>query len=79
MLSMYIFVVADRIHNLVTYLQEFRSLGHHLLLNTYTKLKDIVHLDNFIKDRKSGDDDVDPEVVSHWLFFFPVPIRRAQF
>ena len=62
---MYIFVVSNCIHNLVTYLQEFRSLGlpnaNHttLLLNTYTKLKDIVHLDSFIRDRKSGDDDTD--------------------
>ena len=46
---------AQRIHNLVTYLQELHSLGvansDHttLLLNTYTKLKDAARLDNFIK------------------------------
>jgi hypothetical protein len=46
---------AQRIHNLVTYLQELHSLGlanaDHttLLLNTYTKLKDVGRLDNFIK------------------------------
>jgi hypothetical protein len=46
---------AQRIHNLVTYLQELHSLGlanaDHttLLLNTYTKLKDVARLDSFIK------------------------------
>ncbi|KAI0271206.1 hypothetical protein BGY98DRAFT_1126715 [Russula aff. rugulosa BPL654] len=46
---------AQRIHNLVTYLQELHSLGvansDHttLLLNTYTKLKDAARLDSFIK------------------------------
>ena len=46
---------AQRIHNLVTYLQELHSLGlanaDHttLLLNTYTKLKDVSRLDSFIK------------------------------
>jgi hypothetical protein len=49
------FLDAQRIHNLVTYLQELHSLGlansDHttLLLNTYTKLKDVVRLDSFIK------------------------------
>ncbi|EIN07034.1 hypothetical protein PUNSTDRAFT_114539 [Punctularia strigosozonata HHB-11173 SS5] len=49
------FLDAQRIHNLVTYLQELHSLGlanaDHttLLLNTYTKLKDVLRLDNFIK------------------------------
>ncbi len=49
------FLDAQRIHNLVTYLQELHSLGlansDHttLLLNTYTKLKDITRLDSFIK------------------------------
>ncbi|KIM77475.1 hypothetical protein PILCRDRAFT_76651 [Piloderma croceum F 1598] len=64
------FLDAQRIHNLVTYLQELHSLGlanaDHttLLLNTYTKLKDVTRLDTFIKTesrRKStnanGDDD----------------------
>lgn len=46
---------AQRIHNLTTYLQELHSLGlansDHttLLLNTYTKLKDVARLDSFIK------------------------------
>lgn len=49
------FLDAQRIHNLVTYLQELHNLGlansDHttLLLNTYTKLKDVVRLDSFIK------------------------------
>lgn len=49
------FLDAQRIHNLVTYLQELHSLGvansDHttLLLNTYTKLKDATRLDSFIK------------------------------
>ena len=49
------FLDAQRIHNLVTYLQELHSLGlansDHttLLLNTYTKLKDVSRLDSFIK------------------------------
>ncbi|KAF8958030.1 hypothetical protein BDZ97DRAFT_1762462 [Flammula alnicola] len=46
---------AQRINNLVTYLQELHSLGlanaDHttLLLSTYTKLKDVARLDSFIK------------------------------
>ncbi|KAF8163747.1 hypothetical protein B0H34DRAFT_795410 [Crassisporium funariophilum] len=57
---------AQRIHNLVTYLQELHSLGlanaDHttLLLNTYTKLKDVTRLDSFIKTesrRNSSDSD----------------------
>ncbi|GJJ12060.1 hypothetical protein Clacol_006301 [Clathrus columnatus] len=49
------FLDAQRIHNLTTYLQELHSLGlansDHttLLLNTYTKLKDVSRLDSFIK------------------------------
>ncbi|KAF8575784.1 hypothetical protein K439DRAFT_1397850 [Ramaria rubella] len=49
------FLDAQRIHNLTTYLQELHALGlansDHttLLLNTYTKLKDVSRLDNFIK------------------------------
>ncbi|EMD38025.1 hypothetical protein CERSUDRAFT_113136 [Gelatoporia subvermispora B] len=49
------FLDAQRIHNLVTYLQELHSMGlansDHttLLLNTYTKLKDVTRLDSFIK------------------------------
>lgn len=49
------FLDAQRIHNLVTYLQELHSLGRAnsdhttLLLNTYTKLKDVSRLDAFIK------------------------------
>ncbi|OCH92268.1 hypothetical protein OBBRIDRAFT_773774 [Obba rivulosa] len=49
------FLDAQRIHNLVTYLQELHSMGlansDHttLLLNTYTKLKDVARLDSFIK------------------------------
>jgi len=57
------FLDSQRIHNLVTYLQELHSLGvansDHttLLLNTYTKLKDVARLDSFIKTeskRESG-------------------------
>ncbi|KAF6763702.1 vacuolar membrane protein [Ephemerocybe angulata] len=60
------FLDSQRIHNLVTYLQELHSLGvansDHttLLLNTYTKLKDVNRLDSFIKTeskRDSGDPD----------------------
>ncbi|KAH9910785.1 uncharacterized protein BXZ73DRAFT_93587 [Epithele typhae] len=62
------FLDAQRIHNLVTYLQELHSLGlansDHttLLLNTYTKLKDVSRLDSFIKReslRTTGDGDKD--------------------
>jgi len=48
---------AQRIHNLVNYLQELHSHGlansDHttLLLNCYTKLKDVARLDQFIKVR----------------------------
>ncbi|KAG5633141.1 hypothetical protein H0H81_010593, partial [Sphagnurus paluster] len=51
------FLDAQGIHHLVTYFQELHSLGlansDHitLLLNTYTKLKDITHLDSFIKTK----------------------------
>ncbi|EIW51849.1 uncharacterized protein TRAVEDRAFT_24905 [Trametes versicolor FP-101664 SS1] len=54
------FLDAQRIHNLVTYLQELHSLGlansDHttLLLNTYTKLKDVTRLDRFIKCESLG-------------------------
>ncbi|KAG7448346.1 uncharacterized protein BT62DRAFT_947390 [Guyanagaster necrorhizus] len=60
------FLDAQRIHNLVNYLQELHSLGlansDHttLLLNTYTKLKDVSRLDSFIKTesrRNSTDSD----------------------
>ncbi|PPQ73707.1 hypothetical protein CVT24_007262, partial [Panaeolus cyanescens] len=53
---------AQRIHNLVTYLQELHSLGlanaDHttLLLNTYTKLKDVSRLDSFIKTESRRND-----------------------
>ena len=59
---------AQRIHNLVTYLQELHTRGlansDHttLLLNTYTKLKDVTRLENFIKTesrRTSADSEVD--------------------
>ncbi|KAG6901941.1 hypothetical protein C0995_006463 [Termitomyces sp. Mi166 len=58
------FLDAQRIHNLVTYLQELHSLGlansDHttLLLNTYTKLKDVTRLDSFIKteSKRNGED-----------------------
>lgn len=52
---LYQFLDAQRIHNLTTYLQELHSFGlansDHttLLLNTYTKLKDVARLDSFIK------------------------------
>jgi len=54
---------AQRIHNLVTYLQELHSLGlanaDHttLLLNTYTKLKDVSRLETFIKTESRRDSD----------------------
>jgi hypothetical protein len=49
------FLDAQRIHNLVTYLQELHRLGFAnadhttLLLNTYTKLKDVTRLDSFVR------------------------------
>lgn len=49
------FLDAQRIPNLVTYLQELHTRGlanaDHttLLLNTYTKLKDVARLDSFVK------------------------------
>ena len=49
------FLDAQRIHNLVNYLQELHSHNlantEHttLLLNCYTKLKDVARLDQFIK------------------------------
>ncbi|THH12547.1 hypothetical protein EW146_g7591 [Bondarzewia mesenterica] len=63
------FLDAQRIHNLVTYLQELHSLGvansDHttLLLNTYTKLKDVARLDSFIKteSRRSTDGELDKD------------------
>ena len=62
----YQFLDSQRIHNLVTYLQELHSLGvansDHttLLLNTYTKLKDVNRLDQFIKT-ESKRDSADPD------------------
>ncbi|TCD67894.1 hypothetical protein EIP91_011828 [Steccherinum ochraceum] len=62
------FLDAQRIHNLATYLQDLHALGlansDHttLLLNTYTKLKDVNRLDSFIKTesrRSSGNDETD--------------------
>ncbi|KAL0580217.1 Vacuolar protein sorting-associated protein 11 [Marasmius crinis-equi] len=66
------FLDAQRIHSLVTYLQELHAQGlansDHttLLLNTYTKLKDVSRLDNFIKTESksrtqdsSGDHDAE--------------------
>jgi vacuolar protein sorting-associated protein 11 len=59
------FLDAQRIHNLVTYLQELHALGlanaDHttLLLNTYTKLKDVARLDSFIKTESRRGDDSD--------------------
>ncbi|KAG1721987.1 uncharacterized protein EDB91DRAFT_1175471 [Suillus paluster] len=56
------FLDAQRIHNLVTYLQELHALGlanaDHttLLLNTYTKLKDVTRLDSFIKTESRRSD-----------------------
>ena len=53
---------AQRIHNLVTYLQELHSLrlanpGHTTLLNTCTKLKDVSRLNTLIKaESRLGDD-----------------------
>lgn len=56
------FLDAQRIHNLVTYLQELHALGlanaDHttLLLNTYTKLKDVTRLETFIRtESRRGD------------------------
>ncbi|PPQ64791.1 hypothetical protein CVT26_002623, partial [Gymnopilus dilepis] len=51
---------AQRIHNLVTYLQELHAQGlanaDHttLLLNAYTKLKDVARLDQFVKAEARG-------------------------
>ncbi|KAI0086320.1 hypothetical protein BDY19DRAFT_894941 [Irpex rosettiformis] len=62
------FLDAQRIHDLVTYLQELHNLGlansDHttLLLNTYTKLKDVARLDSFIKTesrRTNGEDETE--------------------
>ncbi|OAX34310.1 hypothetical protein K503DRAFT_456147 [Rhizopogon vinicolor AM-OR11-026] len=59
------FLDAQRIHNLVTYLQELHALGlanaDHttLLLNTYTKLKDVARLDSFIKTESLRSDAAD--------------------
>ena len=56
---------AQRIHNLVTYLQELHARGlanaDHttLLLNTYTKLKDVARLDSFIKSEARREDSAD--------------------
>ncbi|KAF9651477.1 hypothetical protein BDM02DRAFT_3154289 [Thelephora ganbajun] len=56
------FLDAQRIHNLVTYLQELHAMGlansDHttLLLNTYTKLKDVARLDSFIKTESKRSD-----------------------
>ena len=61
------FLDSQRIHNLVTYLQELHSLGvanaDHttLLLNTYTKLKDLSRLDSFIKLESKRNRDGDPD------------------
>ena len=63
-LTLYKLLDAQRIHNLVTYLQELHSHGlanaDHttLLLNTYTKLKDVARLDSFIKteSRRNAED-----------------------
>ncbi|TFY60015.1 hypothetical protein EVJ58_g5412 [Rhodofomes roseus] len=57
------FLDAQRIHNLVTYLQELHAQGRAnadhttLLLNTYTKLKDVSRLDSFIKREASRETD----------------------
>jgi hypothetical protein len=64
----------QRIHNLVTYLQELHSLGlansDHttLLLNTYTNLKDVAHLDSFIKTESLQSGDGFPSVSAGWYF-----------
>ena len=57
------FLDAQRIHNLVTYLQELHAQGRAnadhttLLLNTYTKLKDVSRLDSFIKREAARETD----------------------
>ncbi|KAF8306968.1 hypothetical protein DL93DRAFT_2178260 [Clavulina sp. PMI_390] len=54
------FLDAQQIHNLATYLQELHTKGlanaDHttLLLNTYTKLRDVSRLDAFIKSSTTG-------------------------
>ncbi|KAF5330983.1 hypothetical protein D9619_005205 [Psilocybe cf. subviscida] len=66
---------AQRIHNLVTYLQELHSLGlanaDHttLLLNTYTKLKDVARLDSFIKTESRRQVDPSDNTVTEELPF----------
>ncbi|KAI0717610.1 hypothetical protein C8Q72DRAFT_983195, partial [Fomitopsis betulina] len=57
------FLDAQRIHNLVAYLQELHAQGRAnadhttLLLNTYTKLKDVSRLDSFIKREAARETD----------------------
>ncbi|KAH7108049.1 hypothetical protein BKA62DRAFT_648793 [Auriculariales sp. MPI-PUGE-AT-0066] len=61
------FLDAQRIHNLTTYLQELHARGlansDHttLLLNTYTKLKDVSRLDAFIKAESHRGDSNDQD------------------
>ncbi|KAK9694802.1 Vacuolar protein sorting-associated protein 11 [Basidiobolus ranarum] len=62
------FLDAQRIHNLTSYLQELHSTGlataDHttLLLNCYTKLKDVAKLDEFIKTDEELRFDVDTAI-----------------
>jgi hypothetical protein len=59
------FLDAQRIYNLVTYLQELHALcfanTHHttLLLSTYTELKNAARLDSFIKTESLRSDTAD--------------------
>jgi len=81
------FLDAQRIHNLVTYLQELHSLGlanaDHttLLLNTYTKLKDVARLDSFIKTesrRKSNNANGDEDEKDELPFDLDTAIRVCR-
>ena len=82
------FLDSQRINNLVTYLQELHSMGvanaDHttLLLNTYTKLKDLSRLDSFIKlestTRPSASSPPDPHSQAELPFDLDTAIRVCR-
>lgn len=78
------FLDAQRIHNLVTYLQDLHSLGlansEHttLLLNTYTKLKDVSRLDSFIKTESRTHSDGDAASLEEPPFDLETTIRVCR-
>jgi hypothetical protein len=75
---------AQRIHNLVTYLQELHALGlansDHttLLLNTYTKLKDVARLDTFIKTESTKKKTTEPGEQDELPFDLETAIRVCR-